>query len=178
MMTPWLAAILATPGGSAPSAAELTVTQATEVDGQPLPRPLVGVATAGGPTLPFHVRLEYRCPPGTGRQQLFVSIADTTRLEDATASPSPRVIRIDVPFRELPWLTQPATSCNTVSERRRPDEVDSDGTRFFRMHAGAAGFATLTCWGADGAATEVTSITPLDVWLSCPANPGTPPPPP
>lgn len=90
-------------------------------------------------------------------QQLFVSIADTSRLQDATGIPSPVVMRIDVPLRQLQWLMQPAQTCSAVGEQRHPDEVDGEGSRLFRLHAGAAGYATLTC-GGDGGNTAAATV--------------------
>jgi hypothetical protein len=149
--------------------AAVALTQASEVDGTPLVRAIVGVAAPASATLPFHVSLDFRCPAGARREELFVSIADTARVQDATGSPSPRTLRVDVPLKQMQWLAQPERSCASIGGQRPPDEIGEDGTRFFRLHAGAAAYATVTCSDADSV-TTATSTTPLDVWLSCPAE--------
>jgi hypothetical protein len=146
----------------------VAMTQATEADGEPLPRPTIGPAVETGPTLPFSVAIDFRCPAGTQRQLLFLSIANTTRLEDVTGSQPPRIERLDVPLRQVEWLTEPANSCAALHDGRRPDEVAGDGTRYYRLAARADGYATLTCEAEGGQQSAMTSSAPLDVWLACP----------
>lgn len=148
---------------------EVALRQATEADGSALPRPTVGIAAPDITTLPFHLALSFRCPAGTERQQLFVSIADTSHLEDVSNTPSPLIVRVDVPMRQLQWLMQPDAECASVGDKRAPDEADDSGTRYFRLQASAASYAMLTCTGKDGKASAATMLVPLDVWLSCPA---------
>ena len=147
------------------------MTQPTEADGAELPRPVIGAAAPGITTLPFHVALSYRCPAASDRPQVFVSIADSWRLQDASELPSPLVMRVDVPIRQVQWLMQPEAECANAEGKRKPDETDSGGLRYYRLPAHVAGFATLTCVAKDGSLAAVTSTTPLDVWLSCPAPP-------
>lgn len=170
LVIPSLAALLVITDGRANDRAEIVLTQATASGGEPLPRPVVGVASPGGATLPFHLALDFLCPAGMERQQFFVSIADTSRLQGATGSPSPQVVRIDVPLRQLQWLAQPERACGVVGKQRPPDEVTGEGIRLFRLHAGAAGYATVTCSGESGKTSAATASAPLDVWLSCPAE--------
>ena len=148
--------------------AQVALTQATEADGEPLPRPTVGPALEAGPTLPFNVAIDFRCPAGTQRQLLFLSIANTTRLEDATGSQPPRIEQMDVPLRQLQWLTETGKTCAALHDSRRPDELADDGTRYYRMPASADGYATLTCEAEGGKQSTMTSSAPLDVWLACP----------
>jgi hypothetical protein len=115
------------------------------------------------------VALTYSCPAGTERRQLFVSIADTWRLEDATQIPSPVIMRIDVPIRQLQWLTPPQAQCRHIAAARAPDAMDDAGNRYFRLQAEAAGYAMLSCMGAGGRTSAADSAATLDVWLSCPA---------
>ena len=148
--------------------AAITVTQASVLDGNRVPPPLVGVAAPEGATLPFHVTMDFSCPAGTERGKLFVSIADTTRIEDPVIGTSRQTLRLDVPLRQLQWLAEPARYCVNVTEQREPDEVDGSGVRFFRLHAGAAAYATVTCLARQDVLSSATSSAPLDVWLSCP----------
>lgn len=146
--------------------AEVGIAQAAE-DG--LPRPTIGIAAPASPTLAFYLSLNYRCPAAMGQRQLFVSIADTAHFDEIPAGqPPPVTLRVDVPIDQLQWLAQPDLACATASDHRPPDHVDNSGIRFFRLHAGAAGFVTLTCRGDDGREAAANSTTPLDVWLSCP----------
>ncbi len=167
-LLPVIVAAFGVDPSAAADRAEIAMTQASEMDGNPVPRAVVGVADPGEPTLPFHVALAYSCPAGTERQELFVSIADTANLQDATAQASPRTLRIDVPLRQLQWLAEPATACDNIGDQRDPDEVDDGGTRYFRIRTGTAGYATVTCRGKSETSAATTSA-PLDVWLSCPA---------
>ena len=120
---PWLALLPALSPAVAAGVPEVALRQAAEADGSALPRPTVGVAAPDITALPFHLALNFRCPAGSGRQQLFVSIADTAHLEDVSKAPSPLVVQLDVPMRELPWLAEPDSGCATVSDKRAPDET-------------------------------------------------------
>ena len=173
LLLPLLA--LAGPPAAAAETAQIVMTQASEVDGSPVQRATVGVAAPDAQTLPFYITLTYRCPAGTEREQLFVSIADTAGLQDATGGPSPRTVRVDVPLKQLQWLAEPAKACDSVGDQRPPDEVDDSGTRYFRLHAGAAGYAAVTCRGKGGETSTATSSVSLDAWLSCPATAGVEP---
>ena len=166
---PWLALLPALSPAVAAGVPEVALRQITEADGTPLPRPTVGVTAPGITTLPFPLALNFRCPAGTERQQLFVSIADTTQLEDVSKATSPIVVRLDVPIRELPWLMEPDSGCASVSDKRAPDETDDSGIRFFTLHDRSAGYAMLSCTAKDGKASAATTFVPLDIWLSCPA---------
>lgn len=138
--------------------------------GNNLPRPVVGAAAAAGPLLPFYVALDFRCPAGMARQQLFVSIADTAQVvEIPPGQPPPVTLRLDVPLDQLPWFDPPAAACAAAREHRPPDETDDQGIGYFRLHPGATGFVTLTCRAEDGREAAANSTTSLDVWLSCPA---------
>lgn len=149
------------------SVAEVGIGQAI---GDNLPRPIVGVAATPGPVLPFHVALDFRCPAGMARQQLYVSIADTAQVVEIPAGqPPPVTLRLDVPIAQLQWLDPPAAACAAVREHRRPDETDANGIGYFRLHPGTTGFVTLTCRSDDGREAAANSTAPLDVWLSCPA---------
>ncbi len=149
---------------------EVTLTQVTAGDAGPLPRPTVDATKAGDASLPFHLALTYRCPAGSQYQQLFVSIADTTRLEPAAAMQPAQTMRLDVPLGQLRWLTERDLSCGTIARQRTADEVGASSTRYFRLHAGTTGFATVLCAGKDGQVASATATTPLDIWLSCPAG--------
>jgi hypothetical protein len=151
------------------AAAEVALSQATESAGQPLARPTVGEGSAPGAALPFHLALTHSCPTGSAASQLFVSIADTARLVDAGPPGTPQLVTLDVPLRQLLWLAQPAAACRTVGAQRQPDETGTEGLRYFRLHAGTAGYATVTCRDGEGNASWATTSAPLDVWLSCPA---------
>ena len=155
---------------AAADAPDVGLAQVMAVDDQPVARPIVGATVPDGAELAFHVAVTYRCPAGTQGRQLFVSIADTARLEDVTAAPSPLTLRLDVPVKQLPWLLEPEHSCATVSAQRNPDEVDGSGTRHYRLHAGTAGYATLLCAPQGAPPSGATTAAPLDVWLSCPAD--------
>ena len=169
-------AALASPLIAHADPARVALTQATEADGEPLPRPTIGPAVENATTLPFHVAVDFRCPAGTQRQLLFLSIANTTRLEDVTGSQPPLVERLDVPLRQVDWLTEPPNSCEALHDGRRPDEIAEDGTRYYRLTARADGFATLTCEAEGGKQSAMTSSAPLDVWLACPVPVETPAP--
>jgi len=146
------------------------MTQPGAAGGSTLEQPLLGVASPDVATLPFDVELTYSCPADTARGQLFVSVADSWRLEEAPAASSPLMMRIDVPIRQLQWLRQPEAVCRDVTERREPDEVDDRGIRYFRLRAEASGHAMLSCTGKDGRISAASSAATLDVWLSCPAT--------
>jgi len=155
------------PGAELP---RVLATQALEANGQPLPRPVIGVAAgAAAPVLPFHVALNYRCPAASDRPQVFVSIADSWRLQDASELPPPLVIRVDVPIRQVQWLMEPDAGCDGIDGKRTPDETDAEGVRYYRLAAYVTGFATVTCVAKDGSLSAATATAPLDVWLSCPA---------
>jgi hypothetical protein len=155
------------PLGATEPIADVRVTQAID---DRFPRPTVGIAASAGPTLAFHLSLTYRCPADTREKSLFASIADTVHVEDIPpGQPSPVTVRIEVPIRQIPWLEQPGAACATIG--RRPDQVGSDGTGYFRLHAAATGFVTLTCRSGDGHESAADSSAALDVWLSCPPAP-------
>ena len=101
-----------------------------------------------------------------------MSIADTSRLEDVSNSPSPLIVRVDVPMRQLQWLMKPDAECANVGDKRAPDEADASGASVLQAPASAAGYAMLTCTGKDGKPSAATTLVPLDVWLSCPAAEG------
>jgi hypothetical protein len=149
--------------------AQISMTQAGGSDGSVQQSPLLGIASADTGTLAFDVALAYSCPGDTERRQLFVSIADTWRLEDATQIPSPVIMRIDVPIRQLQWLTPREAQCRHVAATRAPDAVDDAGNRYFRLRAEAAGYAMLSCMGAGGRTSAAEAAATLDVWLNCPA---------
>lgn len=166
--TLWIAAQFASgPLAASGTVADVGIAQALQDN---LPRPIIGIAAQPGPALPFFVSLEYRCPAGMGRQQLFVSIADTARVEEIpVGQPSPVTLRLDVPFAQLQWLEQPEAACAAAEEHRPPDDADDRGIRYFRLHPGTTGAVTLTCRADDGREVVANAATPLDVWLSCPA---------
>jgi hypothetical protein len=164
-----LLALAASPAEAGDFAA-IAVMQATEVDGTPLERALVGEAAPGAIALPFHLALDFRCPAGTERRQLFVSVADTVRLQEAEGEESAQTLRVEVPLRQLQWLAEPALMCGNVARQRAPDEVGEGGLRYFRLHSGAAAYATVTCRGPGPRVAAATSSAPLDIWLSCPAG--------
>jgi hypothetical protein len=144
---------------------ELRVEQVTS---DIFPRPTVGVATGPVSTLPFYLSVGYRCPAGTDRRILFSSIADSAQqIEIGPDQPSPVTVRVEVSMRQIPWLAEPAAAC--AGMKRRPDDVGNSGTRYFRLHAAAAGFVTLACHGESGLESAADAATALDVWLSCPA---------
>lgn len=155
------------PGAAAADVPQISLSQAIEAAGTALPLPVVSPGFDAGASLPFHMTLTWRCPAGTARQQLFVSVADTVRLDEATASP--HTVRVDVPVRQMEWLLPVQKACATTGSQRPPDQVGENGMRYWRQHAGVAAYATLLCAGKDGA-TGVTTTAPLDVWLSCPAG--------
>lgn len=149
--------------------AEVGLAQAPAAEGTP--RPTVGVGSGALGRLPFHLSLTHSCPAGSARAQLFVAIADSSVLVDAGAAGEPRPVTLEVPLRQLQWLAQPAAACRTVGAQRPPDDVGTDGLRYFRLHAGTTGFATVACSDADGRQATATTSLPLDIWLSCPAAP-------
>jgi hypothetical protein len=171
----FLLALAAGPVGAGEFAA-IAVMQATEVDGTPLERALVGAGAPVGALLPFHVALDFSCPAGTERRQLFVSVADTVRMQDAAEEASSQMLRVEVPLRQLQWLAEPARLCGSVAPQRPPDEFGDGGLRYFRLHSGAAAYATVTCRGPGPRVAAATSSAPLDVWLSCPAGDAAEPP--
>ncbi len=151
------------------------ITQALEADGAALPRPVIGPGSVDPTILPFHVAVDYQCPVPGDRPQVFVSIGDSWRLQDASELPTPLIVRVDVPIRQLQWLMQPDSECASVAGQRKPDETDdATGFRYYRLPDRVAGFATLSCMAKDGAVSASTSIAPLSVWLSCP-SPGAAP---
>lgn len=164
-----LAGLAAIPAGAS-GTTEIALAQATGT-GDP-PRPTVGVGSPAGATLSFHVALTHHCPAGPAGTQLFVAIADTARLVEPGPPGVPQPVTVDVPLRQLQWLAQPAAACRTVGAQRRPDETGGDGLRYFRLHAGTAGYATVTCRDDSGGTSSATTSAPLDVWLSCPADAG------
>jgi hypothetical protein len=132
-----------------------------------LPRPTVGVAAAGGPTLAFFLSLEYRCPVGSNQRNLFLSIADTMQAIDIPAGqPSPVTVRVEVAMQQLPWLQRPDLACARVD--RRPDETGSGDIAYYRLRAEASGYVMLTCRNDANRESLAEATTPLDVWLSCP----------
>lgn len=156
--------------------ADISLVQATVAGDAPLPRPTVGAGEPARATLPFRLALTHRCPTGTTQTELFVSIADTARLVEAGPPGEPQVVTVDVPMRQLQWLAQPSATCRTISERRRPDELGERGLEYFRLHAGTAGYATVTCRDDKGQPSSATTSAPLDVWLGCAtADPGASP---
>jgi hypothetical protein len=159
--------LLATSAALPAETPEIAITQPGDADG--VPRPAIGVASPDATALTFHVGLIHGCPADTERRRLFVSIADTWRLEDATKTPSPTVMRIDVPVRQMPWLVQSQAQCQGARATSVPDEVTDAGIRYFRLRGEVTGYATLTCTGKDRRSAAATSVTTLDVWLSCPA---------
>jgi hypothetical protein len=167
-------AVAATATARASGPVDIALVQATGSAEEPLPRPTIGAGAPATPALPFRVALTHRCPAGTASTELFVSIADTARLVEAGPPGEPQVVTVEVPLRQLQWLDQPAATCNTVSARRRPDEVGQDGLEYFRLHAGTAGYATVTCRDEKGAPSSATTSAPLDVWLACATADGSP----
>lgn len=150
--------------------AAIALSHANAYAADPAERPLVA-ANLRPVTLPFQLAADYRCPTGTKRTQLFLSIADTVRLVESPEVAVSQTLRLDVPLKRLQWLAQPAQLCTGIARQRAPDETTADGTRLFRLHAGAAAYATVTCH-AENAETAATTSAPLDVWLSCAAVTG------
>lgn len=163
-----LAGLLAC-GAALADAPDVTLTQALETADVALPRPTIGVAAPGQDSLAFHLTLDFRCPAGTPRTELLVTVADTVAAAEVPAGASPHTLRVDVPLKQLEWLVRPEQICRGVQRQRRPDEIGSSGVHYFRLHAGTTAYATLLCAGAGDAASGATTSTPLDVWLSCPA---------
>ena len=165
--------LLCLPLKNAAGAGELPavrITQTSESDGGLLPRPIVGVASGNAASVPFQVTVTWRCPAGTKRQQLFVTAADAWRIDDVREVPSPQTLQLDVPLRQMQWLTQTESACGNLADQRPPDETDASGIHYFRLAPGAAAYATVSCAPESGKPTMATSSTPLDVWLSCPAD--------
>jgi hypothetical protein len=137
------------------------------VAGNPGTDPVVGTGGTPGPTLPFLLGVEYRCPWPDARQRLFVTVADSGEITDATGLPSPQTVRVEVPLRQLQWL-HPVKACR---ERAGVEGArGADGVRYYRLHARATAFATLTCTGPDDRTAMTMTTVPLDVWLGCPAE--------
>ena len=150
----------------------IRIVQATAPDGITDSRTVVGIAANNAQILPFHVTVAWRCPAGTRRQQLFVTAADAWRIDDVTEAPSPQTLQLDVPLRQMQWLTQTESACRSIEDQRPPDEGVAGGIHYFRLASGAAAYATVSCAPESGEPTMTTSSVPLDVWLSCPADIG------
>lgn len=131
-----------------------------------LPRPGVGIGAAARPDLPFYLAVTWHCPLDTQPAGLLISIADTAHFE-ASPPPSPRTLRVDVPLAQLDWFSQPAQNCHSAGSQREPDEVDDAGLYHYRLPAGTAAYATLTCRKPDGQTVGTTTTAPLAVWLRC-----------
>ena len=158
-------ALVLAPTGARCELPRVTVTQpASGEDWRP---PVIGAGAPVQSALSFTVVLSYGCPAATEPKQLFLSVAETWRTIDANGQQSPLVTTLDVPIRQLQWLTQPEAECRNVIGKRSADILET-GVRYFRLH-GATAYAMLTCAGKSGRSAATSSAT-LDVLLSCPVE--------